>query len=305
MGTCNRQKIVNISMDIEDIYGDRKILDNILKDLILFLQENNIPCDMYISGIRFSSIRENAGLVQLLHSSNICCGTHTNTHSFTPVSCMESMEQIRYCEENHFYTEKKVFLPGHRSGMLLAEEEFSPVIFRCPGFCWSPNYFRYMTEKNYQFTTIDIKYPKPFQFMGLTVMPIVYKPLEAYENTGELNRDIAGFQAVSVYLHPARLAYDNFWDKKARRSLQSDIPSRICHIKEMFLHLKKNCKLIHLSEIKGYSSVSRTVSVPAEIVAESMISKWTWSQLPAGFFSLEQILQVHKETDSLRGMCYE
>lgn len=189
--------------------------------------------------------------------------------------------------------------------MLLTEEEFSPVIFRCPGFCWSPDYFRYMKEKNYRFTTIDINYPKSFQFMGLTVMPVLYKPLEAYENTKELNKDIAEFQAVSVYLHPARLAYDNFWDKKAKRSLQSDIPSRIFHIKEMFLHLKKNCKLIHLYEIKNYYSLSETVSVPVEIVAKSMTSKWTWSQLPAEFFSLEQILQLHKETDSLKGMCYE
>lgn len=111
MDTCNRQKIVNISMDIEDIYGDRKILDSILKELILFLQKNDIPCDTYISGIRFSSIRENAELMNFLHSGNICCGTHTNTHSFTPVSCMESMEQIRYCEENYFDTEKKYFFP--------------------------------------------------------------------------------------------------------------------------------------------------------------------------------------------------
>ena len=43
MGTCNRQKIVSISMDIEDIYGDREILDGVLGELILFLKEKSIP----------------------------------------------------------------------------------------------------------------------------------------------------------------------------------------------------------------------------------------------------------------------
>lgn len=305
MGTCNRQKIVSISMDIEDIYGDKEILDGVLGELILFLKEKSIPCDMYISGIRFESIRENAELLRLLHSGNIQCGTHTNTHSFTPVSCMGSPERIGYCEETGFDAEKEKFLPGRKSGMLLAEEEFSPVIFRCPGFSWSPDYFRYMAGRNYQFTTIDIKYPEPFQFMGLTVMPVVYKPLEAYDGTDELDRDIAGFHAVSVYMHPARLVYDNFWDKKARRSLQSDIPGRIARLKEMLLHLKETCKLIHLSEIKSYYSVSEKVTVPAETVAQSMTSKWTWSQLPSGFFSPEQLRQVHEESGSLRGMHYE
>ena len=52
MDTGFRQKIINVSMDIEDIYGDSELLNVLIFDLIDFFNENKLPVDLYISGIR-------------------------------------------------------------------------------------------------------------------------------------------------------------------------------------------------------------------------------------------------------------
>ena len=51
MGSCLRSKIINLSMDIEDIYGDADILNNLLKDFVFFLINQKISCDLYITGV--------------------------------------------------------------------------------------------------------------------------------------------------------------------------------------------------------------------------------------------------------------
>lgn len=302
MDTCHRPKIVNLSMDIEDIYGDEKILDAVLTDLILFLNNHEIPCDLYITGMRFNIMKANSDLIDLLHSNFIRCGTHTNTHSFMPISCMKNVEEICYYEGNHFDLSQKEFLINQKSGIHFIENEFKPDFFRCPGFCWSPDYFKFMKMKNYMFTTIDIPSERPFKFMGLTIMPVVYKPLEAYQSIRELDEHISKFDAVSLYLHPSRLIYDNFWDKKEQRNIHQDLSNRISYLKKIFLHFKENYKIIFLSELDNYCIESDLDYLSTDDIIKSMTSKWTWSQLPASFYSSNQIDQIYRENRSLKGM---
>lgn len=301
MDTCHGQKIVNLSMDIEDVFGDKELLDSVFTDILLFLTDNEIPCDLYISGIRFDIMRSNSDLLHLLHSSKfIRCGTHTNTHSFTPISCMKNTEEIRFCEESHFDTASKSFLAGKKSGIGLIEAEFDPDIFRCPGFCWSPDYFEYMKAKNYRYTTIDINYPNPFQFMGLIIMPVIYKPLEVFRSSEELYKQISGFNAVSVYLHPSRLIYDNFWDKKVQRNTYKDITNKVSFIKKIFLYLKANFNMISLSDLGNHCIENNSMTLTIDEVINSIMTKWSWSQLPNHFFSSSQINCIRENHKTLR-----
>ena len=49
---------INISFDIEDIYGDQELLNNTLLDLLSFCDKNKISVDVYISAIKIPFLSE-------------------------------------------------------------------------------------------------------------------------------------------------------------------------------------------------------------------------------------------------------
>lgn len=290
-------------MDIEDVYGNQELLNDLLTDFIEFFCENHIPCDLYISGIKFDLLVQYPQILEKLCSSYIKCGFHSNTHSFKPISCFADEKEIAFSEEHYFDIKKAEFDNEKTDGIMLFEKYFKSQMFRCPGLCWTPDYFSYIRDKGYNYTTIDIPYCEPFEFMGITIVPANEKPLEAYNSFEELEKDIEGYDVVSLYMHPSRLLYDAFWDKQSTRNIYENATEKIDTLKSILLSLKSGYKLISVSEInKYYQTTEDVVPFLDELLISSMTSKWTWSQLPKNFYSEYHISKLKDHLCSLKGM---
>ena len=255
MGSRLRPKMINLSMDIEDVYGDATVLNDLLKELIVFLIGHEMPCDLYVSGIRLDTLDwlndflAGPGAADYIH-----IGYHSNTHSFKTVPEMSTLgiEGISSVEEKKFDFRSGVFLEED-GGILRFRDLFRQSrCFRCPAFCWTVEYLSYMLSHNMLFSTMDIRRKAPFRFLSLTILPVCEKPLEAYSGFDGVKADIEPYEAVSLYLHPARLIYDNFWDKSKTRQVYHDCRKRIDLLKKILLELKNSFRMISIEDIRNY-----------------------------------------------------
>lgn len=301
MGTGFRQKIINVSMDIEDIYGDPELLNVLLFDLIDFFNENKLPVDLYISGIRLPAFGCEEKLKKLVSDYSFA-GYHSNTHSFYPIATL-TVEQIPENEEHFFDFENKQFDYACEGGINSFRKYFSTKMFRCPGLCWTPDYFEYMKGKCFELTSIDIHYTKPFGYMGLFILPTNEKPLEAYQSKEELVQDIEKYESVSLYFHPARLVYDQFWDKSQNRNVYPDYKIRVSRLKELIKSLSKDYKIVSIRNMRDYY-VDSIPSIEeknelSSLLEESLVSKWKWSQLPRGYYNPYHIVKCRENSFSI------
>ena len=290
MGSTQRSKMINLSMDIEDVYGDTNILNALLQDLINFLSFYRIPCDLYITGIRLETL---TWLNDFLSSTPdaakyIHVGYHSNTHSFKiiPVISLQGIEHISFIEERKYDFHLDIF-SDKEGGILKFQKHFKQSkCFRCPAFCWSAEYFSYMRSKDMLFSTMDISYNVPFGYLDMTVLPVCKKPLEAYTDWNSLKEDIEPFETVSLYVHPARLIYDNFWDKCMTRNIYNDCRRRIDHFKQMIMALNNSFQMITIEEINNYYKITDHQLPDAQrLLCDSLISSWHWGRLPVNFYS--------------------
>lgn len=280
---------INISFDVEDIFGDKVLLNETLLDILEFCDSQQIPIDIYITAIRFSSIKENEKLLNLLHGSNyINVGYHSNTHSFKTIPEQNSFSKLKNIEVYDFNISTKSFTKN-KGGIETFSSEINPIAFRCPGFCWTPDYFDLMSEYKINHTTIDIKYDYIFKFKNTIVLPVYNKALEKMESENELVTFIGKKEFLSVYLHPARLIYNHFWDKLKEntyhvltsRECYVDYKTRIGKIKELFLVLKRNFRLFSIKQLKFNPEITSEYErqILQEKLLESMDEKWGWSQI--------------------------
>lgn len=299
------QKIINISMDIEDVYGDRDELNGLIIDLVEFCVRNQIKCDLYISGIRLNTFDKNV-LGKLNDNSSemyIGHGYHSNTHSFITIPEMseKGLDTISYIEEHKFDVKSKK-LTNNMGGIMEFNKKLShnSKSFRCPGLCWTKEYFEYMYSKGMRFTTIDINCRKPFKFMGIYIWPTNEKPLEAYQKVEEVEKDVNRYDAVSLYFHPSKLVYSNFWDKYSVREKNKDIKYRINLIKQILLQLKTKYDLVLANELETYyiQSIKCGYEDISAKIMESMVKKWKWSQLPTNFYSEKLIESLKLKFDT-------
>ena len=298
MGSCLRSKIINLSMDIEDIYGDADILNNLLKDFVFFLINQKISCDLYITGVRLDSL---LWINDFLDSSDterhIHIGYHSNTHTFKtiPELSLQGIKRISLAEESKYDFLSGCFLK-EKGGILRFQDIFQQSLcFRCPAFCWTTEYFTYMASKNMLYTTMIISQCRPFNYLSLIVLPVLEKPLEAYSNVDNLMADIEQYEAVSLYFHPARLVYDNFWDKCIRRNIYQDFQKRIDKLKTFVVELNNSFQMISIEETNNYYRTTEKRIYEAEkLLCESLVQSWQWSRLPAGFYSEDLLLSCKK-----------
>nr|WP_318718619.1 hypothetical protein [uncultured Treponema sp.] len=280
---------INISFDVEDIFGDKFLLNETLLDILQFCDSQQIPTDIYITAMRFSSINENEKLLDLLHNSNyINVGYHSNTHSFKTIPEQNSFSKLKNIEEYDFDISTKSF-NKNKGGIKTLSSEVNPIAFRCPGFCWTPDYFDLMSEYKINHTTIDIKYDKVFKYKNTIVLPVYNKAIEKIESENDLITAIGQKEFLSFYLHPARLVYNHFWDKLkentyhilASREIYDDYKFRIEKIKELFLALKRDFSLFSISKLlfKPEITSESEKQILQEKLLESMIDKWGWSQI--------------------------
>lgn len=280
---------INISFDVEDIFGDKFLLNETLLDILEFCDSQQIPTDVYITAMRFSSIKENENLLHLLHSSNyINVGYHSNTHSFKTIPEQNSFSKLKNIEEYDFDISTKSF-NKNKGGIKTLSSEVNLMAFRCPGFCWTSDYFDLMSEYEINHTTIDIKYDKVFKYKNAIVLPVYTKAIEKVESENELITAIGQKEFLSVYLHPARLIYNHFWDKLKEntyhvltsREIYDDYKIRIEKIKELFLVLKRNFSLFSVRQLSFRPEVTSEYEKHSlqEKLLESMTDKWGWSQI--------------------------
>lgn len=278
---------INISFDIEDIYGDQELLNNTLLDLLSFCDKNKISVDVYISAIKIPFLSEK--IINLLKISKyLVPGYHSNSHSFLTIPEQNSMEELEKSEEYTFDIDAEK-LTEEKGGIHSYLRYFSPTIFRCPGYCWTPDYFEFMEKYGFSSTTIDIDYEEIFSYKGITVIPTLIKALEKITIYEDLDLYLQNCSVKSVYLHPARLIYDHFWDKMKNnsyhiindRNIYPNMNERIQLIKELFLHLKNNYTLISAADIKFQKDQKNSddLKLLTNKFRESMISKWGWSQI--------------------------
>ena len=289
MDTRNGQKIVNISMDIEDVYGNHEILNEVLFEFLEFFSESGIPCDVYVSGIRFDSLSLDT-LTAFNSDKYINFGYHSNTHSFVTIPTLNDLNSISAAEEHYFDLRNNMFTD--KEGGLLTFLRFTKSsLFRCPNFAWTPVYFEYVRQFGMRYTNIDINYHKPFMFMDFVISPVIEKPIEAFNSFSDLNDQIQKYEAVSVYLHPARLIYDQFWDKSIHRNVYDNYIDRIKFVKELFLQINDNYITISLSDLNHYYDQNKLAhdGVDVKLLIESMTKKWKWSQLPSNFYNQNHV----------------
>ena len=278
-------------MDIEDVYGDTVKLNALLLDFTEFFKKLAVPCDVYISGIRLDSLSPDI-LSYMNCEKYIKLGYHSNTHSFMTIPMMNDMNSISFAEEHCFDLQKKDFNPHSPGGIIKFRQLSDSPIFRCPNFAWTPSYFKYMKQFGMKYTNIDINYHKPFSFMGITILPVVEKPLETFKEFSEVKEQIERYQAVSIYLHPSRLIYDQFWDKSKQRNVYDNISQRVELVKQLILSVQNEYKTINLHEIDNYYNSDDVLpnNYEAEnLILKSMTKKWTWSQLPLNYYSQNHI----------------
>lgn len=301
---------MNISFDVEDIFGDTVLLNETLLDILEFCDLKQIPIDVYITAMRFSSIKENEKLLNLLHNSKyINVGYHSNTHSFKTIPEQNSFNKLKNIEEYDFDISTKSF-NKNKGGIKTFSSEINPIEFRCPGFCWTPDYFDLMTEYKINHTTIDIKYDKVFKFKNTIVLPVYNKALEKIKSENELITDIGQKEFLSVYLHPARLIYNHFWDKLKEntyhilkfREIYVDYKIRIEKIKKLFLVLKRDFSLFSIRQLSFKSEITSEYEkqILQEKLLESMTEKWGWSQILAPIDEDYHINRLKHAFDSIQ-----
>lgn len=278
---------INISFDVEDIYGDQKLLNNTLFDLLNFCEENKIYVDVYISAIKIPYLSPD--IINLLQKSKyITPGYHSNSHSFITIPEQNSMKELKESEE-HIFDINNEELTEEKGGIYTYLKYFSPTIFRCPGYCWTPDYFEFMQEYGFSSTTIDIDYDDAFSYKGITVIPTLIKALEKITDFEDIDFNLQNYSIKSVYLHPARLIYDHFWDKMKNnsyhivtdRNVYPNMKDRINLIKDLFLYLKNNYSLFSAASAKFQNKQQEPddLNLLKSKLQESMVSKWGWSQI--------------------------
>ncbi len=282
-----KEQKINISFDVEDIYGDQKLLNNTLFDLLTFCDENKIYVDVYISAIKLPFLSED--IINLLQESKyLIPGYHSNSHSFLTIPEQNSLEELEKSEEYTFDVDTEK-LTEKKGGIHSYLKYFSPTIFRCPGYCWTPDYFEFMEKYRFNSTTIDIDYAEIFSYKGITVVPTLIKALEKITDYDDLDLSLQSFSIKSVYLHPARLIYNHFWDKMKKnsyhiitdRNIYPNMNKRIKLIKDLLLYLKNNYTLFSVADVKFQKEQQKSDDLKflTNKLRESMVSKWGWSQI--------------------------
>lgn len=312
---CDEREIfmkskMNISFDVEDIFGDTVLLNETLLDILEFCDSKQIPTDVYITAMRFSSMKENEKLLNLLHSSKyINIGYHSNTHSFKTIPEQNSFSKLKNIEEYDLNISTKSF-NKNKGGIKTLSSEVNLIAFRCPGFCWTPDYFDLMLEYEINHTTIDIKYDKVFKYKNTIVLPVYNKAIEKLESENELIAAIGQKEFLSVYLHPARLIYNHFWDKLKEntyhiltsREIYDDYKIRIEKIKELFLVLKRDFSLFSIRQLSFRPEVTSEYEKQflQEKLLESMTEKWGWSQILTPIDKDYHINKLKHDFDSIQ-----
>lgn len=283
-----KKAFINISFDVEDIYGNQNLLNKSLYDLLQFCDNNKIHVDVYISAIKYSFIKNDNALVNILKNSNyINVGYHSNTHSFYTISEQDSIEKLKSIEEYDFdFNSEK--LTTKSGGIKTFLNDFKTSFFRCPGYCWTPDYFDFMKSYGLTTTTIHINSNDIFSYKGIIIIPTLITPLEKIKSIKEINFYLQNVNFLSLYLHPARLIYNHFWDKLKEntyhilkeRFIYADYEQKIKFIKALFIHLKENYNLFSASDISLVNYVKQKNNTEFEMkLKNSMVSKWNWSQI--------------------------
>lgn len=284
MDTSIRPKI-NLSIDVEDVLGDQFLLNSLLYDLIDFCIKHCIPLDIYVSGIKYDLLKRNPCYQDIFsYEKFINIGYHSNTHSYVTIPELHEENLIRTFEEHNFdfYRNQITDESGGIENFIGKSD-----MFRCPGLCWTPLYFNYMSKKQFNYTSIDINYDGILQYNNLTILPVLEKPLESFSDYSELKTALQGKSIVSLYFHPARLLYDNFWDKMKEnkrgvireRNIYPDSAQRILKLKKVLLNLKNNYELFSIKQIKVQKKLYPPNTNLVQLFMKSMTSKFLWSQI--------------------------
>lgn len=296
---------INISFDVEDIYGDQDLLNNTLLDLLTFCDENKIYVDVYISAIKIPFLSEE--IINLLKESKyLVPGYHSNSHSFLTIPEQNSMEELEKSEEYTFDINVEE-ITEEKGGIHSYLKYFSPTSFRCPGYCWTPDYFEFMGKYGFSSTTIDIDYSDVFSYKNITVIPTLITALEKITSFSDLDLNLQNCSVKSIYLHPARLIYDHFWDKMKNnsyhiitdRNVYPNMNERIKLMKDLFLYLKNNYTLFSASDVQFQKNQKEVGALDflSKKLQESMVSKWGWSQI---LLPINKPYHLNKlETDTL------
>lgn len=283
-------------MDVEDVLGDQIKLLEMLKDLTFFCEIKEIPCDLYISGIKLQLLQDlDLKFIEQLNTMDfVKVGYHGNTHSYLPVVTLtdgdNTQNNLALVENSRFNIEERK-LVNEIGGLSLFKKFFNSRIYRSPGLCWSPMYFEFMKNNGFDLTSIDIDFDKSFSCYGITFLPVEEKPLESFTSAEDVVKSIQGKTEVSLYLHPAKLLYNQFWDKSDQRNIWPDYDSRINRIKELFLYFKDEFHLFNIDSLdvkkSDYVDLRR-------VFMQSMLSKWRWSQLPRNYFNERHVVECIK-----------
>ena len=290
---------LNISMDIEDVLGDQALLLYILKELVVFCNAEKIPCDLYISGVKLSMLisQDESFVNEMKTMPFIKVGYHGNTHSYVPVVLLNDDNQsslfMDYIENSFFNVNEKKMEHG-LGGLVLFKKYFDSRIYRCPGLCWSPLYLKFMKNNGFNVTTIDIDFIKSFECDEVFFVPVEDIPLESFDSVEDVSKAVEKKREVSLYLHPAKLLYDEFWDKSENRKKKDDFLYRLDKMKKMLFNLKEKYE-IHNVEFFTKPKVD-SVDLRRKFLM-SMLSKWRWSQMPRNYFSERHLFDCMRMID--------
>lgn len=304
-----KQKKINITFDIEDIYGEKDILNDSLYEILSFCEENSIYVDIYITAIRVNTLLEHPLILNLLKSSDfINIGYHSNTHSFHPIAEQESLDKIKRIEELKFDLNKEKF-SNTSGGIIDFCNRFNPTMFRCPAYCWTPDYFDFMKTYNMKYTTLDLSFNSVFQYKGITILPALINPIEKIKNYENMNTLINNYDCVSIYLHPSRLIYNDYWDRMIyntyrvinHRDIYADYKQRISLVKQLLLYIKNNYNIFsfkNVTFVKDAVQHQEIIKLKKQL-EDSMISKWNWSQITT---TINKEYHISRFKDSLESI---
>lgn len=293
---------INISFDVEDIYGNQALLNDTLYEILSFCNSKKIIVDIYVSAIRYETLKEHKELMQILKESNyINVGYHSNSHSFATIPEQNSFDQLKKTEELCFDFKTEKFTEND-GGILKFQDDLKTKLFRCPGFCWTPDYFSLMKMYNMKYTTIDIDYSLPFKFMDLIIIPTIMKSLEKMKTFQDFDNIVDG-NYKSVYLHPARLIYNHFWDKLKNntyhvlksRDIYPDYKQRIQFVKDLLLYISQNYEIFSLTQLEFEEKMSMDIVSLKKQLSNSMTEKWRWSQITGNIDKDYHVSKLQKE----------
>ncbi|MDV3429062.1 MAG: hypothetical protein LIR50_18880 [Bacillota bacterium] len=290
---------INLSMDVEDILGDPYLNNSVIEEICAFCHKEKIYCDLYMTGMRYEQLDDtNNDLINFIESSDYLeIGYHTNTHSFKTIPQitfnmdMDEINAIKLYEERKYNPIDDTF--SSSGGLSKMKSRLKLVGFRAPNYAWTPQFLKYIHSYDFKVNTMDIKFNKAFLFMDMLNLPVISKPLEAMLSLDEVEDSLKGYEAVSLFLHPSRIIYDEFWDKKKERGIHSDWQDRLKNVEYIFKQLSMKYELVGLKYL-NYSYHNNTTMKFAsdsafELLSNSIKSKWTWSQLPKYFFDKKAI----------------